>query len=357
MKHTVTNSTDHDLNEFVEIVEKFLPYAQENFGFDQPTAINLISDSQNAEDLMGKTGYYDPQSMDITIYTDNRHPKDMLRSIAHELVHHAQNCRGDLQLGPVGENYAQEDQQLRGLEIEATKVGYMAVRDFTDLNLHLNENKGRPIKMINEEKKVRLAIRKALKTVLKEAISRDPGDNSPLTTAEIREFLRLAGGESLERHPPGVSPAGEKLRSRSAWSRGTSSAPVEIQSDEDLPGEELAALEVDVPEDPEAIAAAVAAAAEEEEETEEELDVDDDTLGEVLSEAHRKRKLRRKRARKAREEAAAESQPKPRPKKAAVKKVKKEVLKAAEPETEEAPLKEWYDTELFDRLLTEFVKK
>jgi hypothetical protein len=92
---TIENETDSDLSEFMQVANNFYPYSKENLGFDRPVKLRLVSDMDNSKNTFGRTAYYDPNSMEIVIYTDNRHPKDMLRSFSHELVHHAQNCRGD----------------------------------------------------------------------------------------------------------------------------------------------------------------------------------------------------------------------------------------------------------------------
>ena len=52
-----------------------------------------------------------------------RHPKDVLRSIAHELVHHKQNEDGEFDdIGEVGEGYAQSNDKLRGMERQAYEM-------------------------------------------------------------------------------------------------------------------------------------------------------------------------------------------------------------------------------------------
>ena len=54
--------------------------------------------------------------------------------MSHELVHHAQNCRGDLS-GPSiagAQGYAQKDSHLRGLESDAYERGNMVFRDWED---------------------------------------------------------------------------------------------------------------------------------------------------------------------------------------------------------------------------------
>ena len=118
-----TESLYHDLGHF----------AQERFGFKKPPMLNLVSDDDNANKPLGRTAYYDPQSMSVTIYTDNRHTKDMLRSLAHELVHHTQNENGMLNdSGYHGAGYAQKNKDLRQSEKEAYLKGNMCFRDWED---------------------------------------------------------------------------------------------------------------------------------------------------------------------------------------------------------------------------------
>ena len=51
----------------------------------------INNDVENANDLLGRTAYYDPNEKLVALYTMGRHPKDILRSYAHELIHHHQN--------------------------------------------------------------------------------------------------------------------------------------------------------------------------------------------------------------------------------------------------------------------------
>ena len=55
-----------------------------------PNVEFIHNDSENADKLLGKTAYYDPNNQTIVLYTHNRHPKDILRSYAHEMIHHKQ---------------------------------------------------------------------------------------------------------------------------------------------------------------------------------------------------------------------------------------------------------------------------
>ena len=120
---------------FTELANHYLPYAQKRMGFNRPPVINFVEDEDNAADPLGKTGHYNPSTMEIVVYTSGRHPKDVLRSLSHELVHHAQNCRGDLtsqKVGEVGDNYAQTNMHLRKMEREAYDLGNMYFRDWCD---------------------------------------------------------------------------------------------------------------------------------------------------------------------------------------------------------------------------------
>ena len=56
----------------------------------------IDNDPENANDLLGRTAYYDPNQQLVALYTMGRHPKDILRSYAHELIHHHQNLSGTL---------------------------------------------------------------------------------------------------------------------------------------------------------------------------------------------------------------------------------------------------------------------
>ena len=116
-----------------QMVNKFIPFAQERMGFHKPPRLFLRSDSENANNPLGKTAYYDPSQKAVTLYITNRHPKDIMRSLSHELVHHTQNCRGDFNdIGEMGEGYAQNDEHLREMEREAYETGNMCFRDWED---------------------------------------------------------------------------------------------------------------------------------------------------------------------------------------------------------------------------------
>ena len=115
------------------LIKQFMPFAQEKIGFERPPKLFLRTDAQNAANPLGKTAFYDPSAQSVTLYVTGRHPKDILRSLAHELVHHKQNCDGQFaNVGEMGEGYAQTNPHLRQMEIEANRDGSMCLRDWED---------------------------------------------------------------------------------------------------------------------------------------------------------------------------------------------------------------------------------
>jgi hypothetical protein len=90
----------------------------------------IKDDEQNASDLLGKTAYYNPTEKSITLYTMDRHPKDILRSFAHEMVHHEQNLDG--RLGNINTTNTNEGGDLPEIEREAYEKGNMMLRNWED---------------------------------------------------------------------------------------------------------------------------------------------------------------------------------------------------------------------------------
>jgi hypothetical protein len=93
--------------------------------------IKVISDDKdNASNLLGKTAYYNPTDKSITLYTMDRHPKDILRSFSHEMVHHEQNLDG--KLNNINTTNTNEDGALPEIEREAYEKGNMMLRNWED---------------------------------------------------------------------------------------------------------------------------------------------------------------------------------------------------------------------------------
>lgn len=98
---------------------------------DDISKLFLMSDEQNSLNPLGTTAYYKPDDFSVTIFCDNRHIKDILRSFAHELIHHNQNLNEPIE-ETTEEGYAQNNKKLRGLEKEAYLKGNILFRDWED---------------------------------------------------------------------------------------------------------------------------------------------------------------------------------------------------------------------------------
>jgi len=93
-----------------------------------PDIIFVEDDKKNADNILGKTAHYDPNTNCITLYTYSRHPKDILRSYAHEMIHHMQNLEGRIQ--DIKGSNINEDEYLQELELEAYSKGNMCFRSW-----------------------------------------------------------------------------------------------------------------------------------------------------------------------------------------------------------------------------------
>lgn len=87
-------------------------------------------DPEQASNFFGKTAYYSPSEMKVVLYTLGRHPKDVCRSFAHEMVHHMQNVQG--RLGNISTTNTNEDSHLQEIEDEAYLQGNRIFRNWED---------------------------------------------------------------------------------------------------------------------------------------------------------------------------------------------------------------------------------
>ena len=129
----------HTINEIAGQTFNFTPHVDSltNYMVDNgmnveplPKITYINDDDENANDLMGKTAYYDPNKQEIVLYTLNRHPKDVMRSFAHEMIHHIQNLED--RLGNITTTDTREDDHLTQIEKEAYTDGNLTFRKWTE---------------------------------------------------------------------------------------------------------------------------------------------------------------------------------------------------------------------------------
>lgn len=91
--------------------------------------VKLNWDEQDG--LFIKTGYYEPESKTIVIFCADRHPKDILRTFAHEMIHHSQNLNG-VDLNFTTNDDVKDNKRLEKIEAEAYLKGNVYFRKWTE---------------------------------------------------------------------------------------------------------------------------------------------------------------------------------------------------------------------------------
>jgi hypothetical protein len=126
-------SNNKDFSLFLELLENLYNTSKKQLKFNEDVKVNFVKNDQNSLNALGKTASYNPETREVNLYFVGRHPKDLMRSFSHELVHHAQNCRGEFNnVSNTNEGYAQADAHLREMEREAYECGNMIFRDWED---------------------------------------------------------------------------------------------------------------------------------------------------------------------------------------------------------------------------------
>ena len=119
----LTESTGEKFN-LIDILEEFLPFVVDNLNIS--TLPKITFQSHISDDDQPTFGRYDNVENTLTLAILNRHPLDILRTMAHELAHHVQNLEN--RLGPhSGETGSAE-------ENEANEKAGIIMRDFNKLH-------------------------------------------------------------------------------------------------------------------------------------------------------------------------------------------------------------------------------
>ena len=108
-------------------------YMAENGYTVKPFPKVILDDTDPGDDVFVYTGYFDPNANGIRLFIADRHPKDVLRTFAHELIHSKQQSDGDLEKSGYSSDKITEDKNLIHLEAEAYLKGNMAFRSWTEI--------------------------------------------------------------------------------------------------------------------------------------------------------------------------------------------------------------------------------
>ena len=124
-----TSQTPEQVMDFKTLLLSLTDHLRNKLNVTPLPKVKFIdNDIENANNILGTTAYYNPNLKSITLYTFNRHPKDVLRSYSHEMVHHMQNLEN--RLTNISTTNINEDDYLKELEREAYEKGNMLFREW-----------------------------------------------------------------------------------------------------------------------------------------------------------------------------------------------------------------------------------
>ena len=84
-------------DEFESNLAKLFAHLKKELKLKSSPKVVLASDDKNAAKMLGKTAFYDPAKKTVHLFVVGRHPKDILRSFSHEVIHHWQHENEQLQ--------------------------------------------------------------------------------------------------------------------------------------------------------------------------------------------------------------------------------------------------------------------
>ena len=127
----LTNPQDDRNFDFTPYMASILEYMiDEGMNIHPLPEVKIRKDLAESEQFFGRTAYYDPNDKEVVLYTQGRHPKDVMRSFTHEMVHHIQNIEG--RLGKIETSDTNKSDELLELEKEAYLVGNITFRNWED---------------------------------------------------------------------------------------------------------------------------------------------------------------------------------------------------------------------------------
>lgn len=101
------------------IVQKFIEFVIDNLGIDGEVKVELTTN----KDGIRTSAVYNNNSELSRVYIKNRAIVDICRSVAHELVHHKQNQRGELKGNPTaGDDGSPEENEANAKAGELIRI-------------------------------------------------------------------------------------------------------------------------------------------------------------------------------------------------------------------------------------------
>jgi len=106
----------------IEIINEFVNFIDEKLDFNGDMPNVVVSYDENEAPSMKSFGKYTPETNELRVVAANRNLADVLRTLAHELIHHKQNKDGKLK--PDSNNDGSEH------ENEANALAGVFMREF-----------------------------------------------------------------------------------------------------------------------------------------------------------------------------------------------------------------------------------
>lgn len=134
----VENDSNFDFTPYMASLIEYM--IDEGLNVNPLPEVKIRRDLSESENFFGRTAYYDPNKKEVVLYVQGRHPKDVMRSFSHEMVHHIQNIEG--RLGELGTSNTNESDHLQEIEKEAYLMGNITFRNWEDKIKNENNIKG-----------------------------------------------------------------------------------------------------------------------------------------------------------------------------------------------------------------------
>ena len=112
------------------LMDKFILFVNDYLSLEKPCMVKLTTDRED----ITTTAYYDIVNRVVCVYIKDRAIMDVMRSVAHELVHHHQNEKGQLK------GLASEGADGSDIENEANAKAGEIIRVFGKQNPEIYTN-------------------------------------------------------------------------------------------------------------------------------------------------------------------------------------------------------------------------
>ena len=207
---------DIDTPDLVDILSAFLPFCMKSLELDQLPKIKLVKRIDAGP--QPTFGMFDPDASTITLGISNRHPLDIVRTLAHELVHYRQAVEDRLndESGTTGSD--EENEANAGAGILMRSFGKQHPEFFAVKPISLSEEMMRIQELVQEDATAGGTSAGAIATVPNPHVAvgniKKYGKGAPAKPPKAAQALNKDGTAKNALDLPGTSLMGGKLIKR-----------------------------------------------------------------------------------------------------------------------------------------------